>query len=470
MDKLIFGQESPASASPGQPEMNRSMPDLTRIDLEHGGSVGNDSTFSHRSIPSNIPPIMGMKIQLPTVSFEKGDSVSTEPPTSKEYRRICSEVISGQMYVSGWLVAEDWSQLESHGITHVINTACMVSKCPFPSAIAYLCLSIEDSRNEDILAYVYPCIGFIEAALLSGGRVLIHCMEGVSRSCTIAIAYVMWKQGLTYREAQDFVQSGRPVCQPNPGFICQLLDFEKRLRLTETRARIQRVTLRKVNDQLVLLAVSSSSVSDKRFPYLEYNPMNREMRLFVDHESPYRDLLIQLGQDAIDEIVCIERLDACIEICDFDPALLPIPCLAFDEDYAVCYEFFQLNGDVRTAPQEDEEPCTARSHRSHGSIDSARDRNRVRVYEYTDSVHALTDPIPFFDADDLDSRFHYLFVLSNLAIVWIGNETVEYDSGPMISHIRSLLPRPLVEIRVIQQGAEPDEFWDLFNPRSNSGT
>jgi protein-tyrosine phosphatase len=44
----------------------------------------------------------------------------------------------------------------------------------------------------------------------------------VSRSATLAIAYLMWRLGLGYDEAFQTVKAGRGVANPNIGFICQV--------------------------------------------------------------------------------------------------------------------------------------------------------------------------------------------------------------------------------------------------------
>jgi dual specificity MAP kinase phosphatase len=58
-----------------------------------------------------------------------------------------------------------------------------------------------------------------------GGRVLVHCSQGVSRSTTIAIAYLMWKTRGSYDEVYQAVRALRGVTSPNVGFMCQLINW-----------------------------------------------------------------------------------------------------------------------------------------------------------------------------------------------------------------------------------------------------
>lgn len=66
----------------------------------------------------------------------------------------------------------------------------------------------------------------------SVGRVLVHCSQGVSRSTTIAIAYLMWRTGGSYDEVYQAVRALRGVTSPNVGFMCQLMNWAVRMHLT----------------------------------------------------------------------------------------------------------------------------------------------------------------------------------------------------------------------------------------------
>lgn len=54
-------------------------------------------------------------------------------------------------------------------------------------------------------------------------------MQGISRSATLCIAYIILSNGLDYNEAFDFIHKKRDVINPNLGFIIQLMWFHKRL-------------------------------------------------------------------------------------------------------------------------------------------------------------------------------------------------------------------------------------------------
>ena len=66
------------------------------------------------------------------------------------------------------------------------------------------------------------------------GRVLVHCMAGVSRSTTVTVAYLMAREQMTMREALTAVRARRPIVGPNPGFLRQLCAHDKRLHGTHS--------------------------------------------------------------------------------------------------------------------------------------------------------------------------------------------------------------------------------------------
>ncbi|KAF9180568.1 hypothetical protein BGZ51_006098 [Haplosporangium sp. Z 767] len=71
---------------------------------------------------------------------------------------------------------------------------------------------------------------FIEEAKNLGGKVLVHCQLGVSRSASLVIAYVMKTQQMKLTDAYDFVKARSGVISPNMSLMYQLSEFEKSLR------------------------------------------------------------------------------------------------------------------------------------------------------------------------------------------------------------------------------------------------
>merc|ERR1719336_3248916 len=71
---------------------------------------------------------------------------------------------------------------------------------------------------------------FIDRAKASSNGVLIHCQAGVSRSPTIAVAYLMKYYPMAMSDAYKFVKRHRSIISPNLNFMGQLYEFEQGLR------------------------------------------------------------------------------------------------------------------------------------------------------------------------------------------------------------------------------------------------
>ncbi|KAL0336064.1 UNVERIFIED_CONTAM: Protein-tyrosine-phosphatase MKP1 [Sesamum radiatum] len=99
----------------------------------------------------------------------------------------------------------------------------------FKKELVYKTLWLQDCPSEDITSILYDVFDYFEDVREQGGRVLVHCCQGVSRSTSLVIAYLMWKEGQSFDDAFQHVKAARGVTNPNVGFACQLLQCQKRV-------------------------------------------------------------------------------------------------------------------------------------------------------------------------------------------------------------------------------------------------
>nr|CAB3459999.1 unnamed protein product [Digitaria exilis] len=172
--------------------------------------------------PSSARPGEGLRLDLSSLRSQgRKDQIAF-------FDKECSKVAE-HVYLGGDAVAKNRDILRKNGITHVLN--CVGFVCPeyFKSDLVYRTLWLQDSPTEDITSILYDVFDYFEDVREQGGRVFVHCCQGVSRSTSLVIAYLMWREGQSFDDAFQFVKAARGIANPNMGFACQLLQCQKRV-------------------------------------------------------------------------------------------------------------------------------------------------------------------------------------------------------------------------------------------------
>ena len=138
------------------------------------------------------------------------------PSSNFNAHEVYPNVFVGDVYA-----AHNTCELKKQKITHVVNVACGVTPA-FPDDFTYLHIPLLDCATENIQDHFHKTSAFIQNALASGGRVLVHCLKGVSRSATIAAAFVISAHCVSPAEAVLILRKKRTIIKPNYGFMMQL--------------------------------------------------------------------------------------------------------------------------------------------------------------------------------------------------------------------------------------------------------
>ncbi|CAJ1374647.1 unnamed protein product, partial [Effrenium voratum] len=129
------------------------------------------------------------------------------------------------------------------GITHVLNLANDVT--PINDVVTdvtaynkerglpfvYKKMSLGDTADQDILSVLEEALSFIQEAHEANveHHVLVNCAQGVSRSASVVIAYLMKHQRMSLRDAYFHVRERRSIADPRKEFVDQLGRLEQQI-------------------------------------------------------------------------------------------------------------------------------------------------------------------------------------------------------------------------------------------------
>ncbi|XP_071664868.1 protein phosphatase Slingshot homolog 3 isoform X2 [Patagioenas fasciata] len=127
------------------------------------------------------------------------------------------------LYLGSEWNAANLEELQQNRVTHILNVAREIDNF-FPALFTYMNVRVYDEETAQLLPHWNDTFLFLSRVRASGGRALVHCRMGLSRSAATVLAYAMKEFGWSLERALRHVRHCRPSVLPNPGFMRQL-DF-----------------------------------------------------------------------------------------------------------------------------------------------------------------------------------------------------------------------------------------------------
>ncbi|KAL5261651.1 hypothetical protein ACHWQZ_G007372 [Mnemiopsis leidyi] len=120
-------------------------------------------------------------------------------------------------------------ELQENGVTHILNVSPDIENF-FEKHFQYMRVDVLDRPDQNLLEHWQDTYDFIKSCRDQGGKILIHCQMGVSRSASTTIAFIMKEYEQSLKDTLHQTKSKRNCVKPNPGFYGQLEAYEELLR------------------------------------------------------------------------------------------------------------------------------------------------------------------------------------------------------------------------------------------------
>merc|ERR1711944_176067 len=131
------------------------------------------------------------------------------------------------LYLGNKRDASDMASLSRLNIRYVLNVTAKPPSYHLPPGFHYKHLEAADNGLQNLRQFFEEAFSFIDEAKKAGAGVLVHCQAGISRSPTIAVAYLMKHYPMAMADAYKFVKTKRSIISPNLNFMGQLWEFEQ---------------------------------------------------------------------------------------------------------------------------------------------------------------------------------------------------------------------------------------------------
>lgn len=176
-----------------------------------------------RHRPTRLPKLNINTQQLVKLSPSFGSSPGNSTPT-KIHDRF-------EVFIGGEADACNTEFITSSNITEVISIQCR----PLPlekrlPGINYHFIEAADSSAQDLKQYFKQGCLILEQNVRAGGATLVHCQQGISRSATMCLAFLMKQQCTTFEVAFRALKQRRQCVSPNFAFLGQLKMWEDEMK------------------------------------------------------------------------------------------------------------------------------------------------------------------------------------------------------------------------------------------------
>jgi len=116
------------------------------------------------------------------------------------------------------------AELLDAGVTHILNVSC--KEYTKRSYFEYLDIQILDTHSEDAKKHFRITNRFIKKARDSGGKVLVHCEAGKSRSPAFILAFLIGVEKIKLKDGLALLREFVPEVEPNDAFMTQLQEYD----------------------------------------------------------------------------------------------------------------------------------------------------------------------------------------------------------------------------------------------------